>query len=807
MQLQKEDFIRLGVLGEWNDPYLSMDPYFEANTVRSLATIIDNKHLIRGQKPVHWCPACGSALAEAEVEYKDKQSPAIDVAFNMIDNNQLSEAFEVNKDDLTTTICFPIWTTTPWTIPANQAVCLHPDIEYSLVKISKEGATYLMVCAKELVDSTMERINPNQHQILSTTVGNKLEGIHLQHPFMDRHVPVILGEHVTTEAGTGCVHTAPAHGQDDYIVGQQYNLPTDTAINAESRFNNDIATLSGMSIPEGNKKLLEMMQENQTLLAHDTIQHSYPHCWRHKIPLIFRATPQWFISMDNNGLRDLALKTIKTIHWEPEWGETRIHNMIKNRPDWCISRQRTWGTPMCFIIDKEKGELHPRMPELLHQIADLIEQDGMETWHDLDLNNFLGEEADLYMKTADTLDVWFDSGSTHTTVLRHRAALKFPADIYLEGSDQHRGWFQSSLLTSLALYGEAPYKTVLTHGYVVDAKGLKMSKSLGNVVAPSDVTKKYGADVLRLWVASVNFRDDLHVSDEILQRISDAYRRIRNTTRYLLANIADFDPTQHAVPPKDMIALDCWAVDQAYQLQQKIITAYNEFQFQSIYQMLHNFCSQEMGSFYLDIIKDRQYTAKKDSPARRSAQTAMWLIAEAMVRWLAPILSYTADEIWQFLPNRKQESVFLDQWFQGLFELGNNQPLTRIQWDQLIILRDEINKVFEVKRHNDAIGSALDAKVTIYCSEDSMKFLQPLQEELRFILICSEVTLHLIDKKPENIDFSNDDIAVRVECSLAPKCVRCWQHRPDIGSNSEHPELCSRCIENIVGSGELREYA
>lgn len=798
--LQLEDFQRLGIIGDWANPYLTMDFKYEANAVRALAKIVDNGHLQRGQKPVHWCTECGSALAEAEVEYRDKSSPSIYVRFDAVDSKAVFTRFAAQGMG---PVVVPIWTTTPWTLPANQAVCVHPELHYALVKCEINQQTTYLVLAKDLVDAVMQTLAIDDYEVHGNIPGKILEGLSLQHPFMDKTVPVVLGEHVTIEQGTGNVHTAPAHGQDDYIVGVHYQLPLNNPVDSRSCFIEGTPIVAGMHVFKANEPILLTLADSG-LLHRALIQHSYPHCWRHKTPLIFRATPQWFISMDNKRLRAMGMAAVDAVRWIPAWGQARIGKMIETRPDWCISRQRTWGIPITLLTHKKTGELHPNMPAIIERVAKLIENDSIDAWFDCDLQSLIGSEADHYEKATDTLDVWFDSGVTHYCVLQKRADLIFPADLYLEGSDQHRGWFQSSLLSSLAISEQAPFKTVLTHGYVVDGKGLKMSKSIGNVILPADVVKDLGADVLRLWAASTDHTNEVNVSNEILKRAADAYRRIRNTARFFLSNLDDFDPAKDCVPVKDMVELDRWAVQTTIDLQEKIVAAYERYQFQVIYQLIHNFCSVEMGSFYLDIIKDRQYTAKQNSLARRSAQTALYHITEAFVRWIAPILSFTAEEIWQHMPG-KRESVFLELWYTGFPAM---EKLDKEYWRWFMTVRDEVNKVLELHRSNGEIGSALDAEVLLYGNTEFCQRLTRLGDELRFALITSEAKV-LSDKNlnGQSVTAAIDGLAIQVNVNKHQKCSRCWQRREDVGKDAAHAELCLRCVGNIEGSGEVRHFA
>jgi isoleucyl-tRNA synthetase len=804
---QRQDFIRLGVLGDWDHPYLTMDHQFEADIVRSLGKIVANDHIQKGYKPVHWCTDCGSALAEAEVEYQDKDSFAIDVAFQVVDEaDVLSRCHHVPQGGGQGPISVIIWTTTPWTLPANQAVALNPSFEYAMVEYEHEQEKRRLVVADDMLKDVMDRYGVAHYHVVAYARGEAFEGLMLHHPFYDRQVPVILGEHVTLEAGTGAVHTAPGHGLDDYLVGMRYKLPVDNPVGGNGCFVEGTERFAGLHVLSANEKVIEVLQEQGALLHEERLRHSYPHCWRHKTPIIFRATPQWFISMDHNGLRDSALKEIEKITWMPDWGKARIKGMVENRPDWCISRQRTWGVPITLFIHKQTGQLHPQTEVLIERVAKRVEARGFEAWFNLDLDQFLGETATDYEQVTDTLDVWFDSGVSHHCVLDVRDELTFPADLYLEGSDQHRGWFQSSLMTSAAMNGCAPYKAVLTHGFTVDAQGRKMSKSLGNVVAPQKVLKTLGADIIRLWVAATDYRNEMTVSDEILKRTADAYRRIRNTARFLLSNLNGFDPQHNRVEPAAMIELDRWAVDRTLQLQEEIVTAYSSYQFHIIYQKIHNFCVNEMGGFYLDIIKDRQYTTQADSLPRRSCQTAMYHIIEAMVRWLAPILSFTADEIWPSIPGERQSSVFLEQWYEGLYKLDEDDRFNADYWRQIISVREAVSKAMETFRAEG--NSSLDADVILYCNDDLHRQLGQLEDELRFVLITSDATTLPLEQKPDDLALDESlGIAIQVSPSPHAKCVRCWHHRQDVGSDAEHPELCGRCVENVTGDGEPRRFA
>ncbi len=807
---QRQDFIRLGVMGDWYRPYLTMDYVTEANIIRALGRIIEAGHLRKGFKPVHWCTDCRSALAEAEVEYEDKDSPAIDVRFPVLeDETLLARCHHVNGHDGRGPISVVIWTTTPWTLPANQAVAINPQADYALVQCEAEYGPERLLLAETLLKDAMLRYDIQDYRVVAYCKGQDLEGVLLQHPFYSREVPLVLGEHVTLDAGTGAVHTAPGHGQDDYVVGSRYGLPVDNPVGDDGCFLPDTERFAGQHVFVANEHVISALRAHGNLIHHEMLRHSYPHCWRHKTPIIFRATPQWFISMEASGLRDKALAEIGRVDWTPEWGEQRIEAMVGNRPDWCISRQRTWGVPIALFVHRQSAELHPRTAELIEAVAQRIEQRGIDAWFELDASELLGDEADDYVKVSDTLDVWFDSGVTHESILKTREGLAWPADLYLEGSDQHRGWFQSSLLTSVAINGQAPYRGVLTHGFTVDAEGRKMSKSRGNVVMPQKVVNSLGADILRLWVAATDYRGEMSVSDEILKRMADAYRRIRNTARFLLANLNGFSPDQDMVPMDELLKLDRWAVDHARQLQAQIVTAYQGYQFHQIYQLLHHFCTVEMGGFYLDVIKDRQYTTRADSLARRSAQSAMYHIVEAMTRWITPILSFTADEIWEHIPGEHTQSVFLQTWYQGLAPGAEDETFDQSFWQQIIGIREAVSKELERLRVAGGIGSSLDAEVDLYCSPTLQQLLGHLRDELRFVLITSYARVHAAEDRGEDAIAAEglDGLWISVMPSAHGKCVRCWHHREDVGSHAGHPQLCGRCVENITGAGETRVYA
>ncbi len=812
---QKESFKRLGIMGEWDKPYRTMDFATEANIIRALGKIADNGHLLKGFKPVHWCTDCGSALAEAEVEYKDKKSPSIDVRFKANDADSVLSKFKFEGAQGEGELSVVIWTTTPWTLPANRAVCFHEDLEYVVVQV-KGDTPERLILATELAKSVMERAGIEDYEFLGYAKGSDLELEQFNHPFLDISVPAILGEHVTTDSGTGIVHTAPGHGQEDFVVGQKYNLEVANPVGSNGVFLPDTEYFAGQHVFKANPAVVELLKEKGALLHFAEFEHSYPHCWRHKTPIIFRATPQWFVSMDQAGLRSKALEAIKGVKWMPDWGQSRIEGMVEGRPEWCISRQRTWGVPIALFVHKETAELHPNSLELIEKVAKLVEEKGIQAWWDLEPEAILGtEDAQNYEKVLDTLDVWFDSGVTHYAVVDNREEFNGnEPDMYLEGSDQHRGWFQSSLISSIAMKGKAPYKQVLTHGFVVDGQGRKMSKSIGNVVAPKDVTKKLGADILRLWVASTDYTGEVAVSDEILKRSADAYRRIRNTSRFLLANLNGFNPATDIVPVEEMVALDRWAVGQALAAQNEIIKAYDEYNTHAVVQRLMHFCSIEMGSFYLDVIKDRQYTAKHGGHAQRSCQTALYYIVEALVRWMAPVLSFTADEIWNEMPemqadgNKRGKFVFTSEWYEGLFGLAQDEELNNEFWTEIQEVRGSVNKLLEAARGDKTIGGSLQAEVVLFADDTLAAKLNKLEDELRFVLLTSKAEVKpLSEKSAAAHETELEGLFVEVNATKAEKCERCWHHTPDVGTISGHEHVCGRCVTNVEGDGEVRKFA
>ena len=808
---QRLDFIRLGVLGDWFDPYLTMKYETEANIVRSLGKIIKNGHVVRGDKPVHWCTDCGSALAEAEVDYKDKTSPAIDVRFPVIDTDAFIATMQTEAEAPGQgPISVLIWTTTPWTLPANLAVALNPKQEYVLLQVESERGPERLLLAAALVKDALGRYGVDDYKIVARANGEVFENQRLRHPFYDRESLLVIGDHVTLDAGTGAVHTAPGHGQDDFEIGKKYGLEIYNPVGDNGCFLPATEFFAGEHVFAANDHVIEVLREHNALMHLEKYQHSYPHCWRHKTPIIFRATPQWFISMEQAGLRDLAMAEIRKVRWVPSWGQARIESMIENRPDWCISRQRYWGVPIALFMHRETQELHPRTAELIEAVAQRIELNGIQAWFSLDASEVLGDEVDDYVKLSDTLDVWFDSGTTHFSVLQQDDRFTFPADMYLEGSDQHRGWFHSSLLASCAMHGQAPYRQVLTHGFTVDAKGMKMSKSVGNVVAPIKVTTTLGADILRLWVASTDYSGEMSISDEILKRTADSYRRIRNTLRFLLANTNGFEPARHSVAATDLLVLDQWIVAETLKLQSELQGHFDDYHFHVAIQKIHNFCSETLGGFYLDVIKDRQYTTQADSLARRSCQTAMYHVTEAMTRWIAPILSFTADEVWENMPGPRDDlGVFTAEWYDGLFAYSNTE-IDASTWDSVEQLRAEVTRNLEGLRQDGKIGSSLDADVTILADQALIDQLQSISDELRFVLITSAATLaplHAVESEDVITLRNGSRILVQAAPSEHQKCARCWHHREDVGSHTVHPELCGRCIDNIDGDGEQRRYA
>ncbi|OOR89422.1 isoleucine--tRNA ligase [Moraxella caviae] len=785
--LQMKDFKRLGVLGDWDNPYLTMNFAQEANIVRALGKIYDNGHIVRGLKPVNWCLDCASALAEAEVEYADKTSDAIFVGFEITDAKGVVDLGDEKAYAV-------IWTTTPWTLPANQAISINPHEEYSFIKTAKG----VLLLASELAKSVLETLELENLGELAKLKGEALEFVKVQHPLIDeREVSLILGEHVTIDSGTGLVHTAPAHGVDDYNVGQKYNLPVENPVGDTGVYLPAAKVFVGEHIYKAQPQILEALANSGNLLKHDKIRHSYPHCWRHKTPIIFRATPQWFISMEKMGLREKALADIKNVTWTPAWGQNRIEAMVADRPDWCISRQRTWGVPIAFFTHKETDELHPRTSELIEKAAQMIEKGGIEAWFEASCADFLGDEASQYNKVSDTLDVWFDSGTTHFAVLDQDDSLANPADMYLEGSDQHRGWFQTSLLTSEAIHGRAPFKQVLTHGFVVDENGRKMSKSLGNIIEPQREIDKTGADMLRLWIASADYRYEMSAGEKVFKGAVDTYRRIRNTVRFLLANTSDFNPATDSVALDELVSLDKFMLTHAKATQDAITKAYDDMEFHQAVQTVSAFCSQSLGGFYLDIIKDRTYTTRADGKPRRSAQTVLHHIAHALLRWIAPILPFTAQEAWAFVRSDAENDkyIFAQTWYELPQPAMNDISVS--DWEAILAVKDTVNKAIEDARIAKTVSSNLTAQVEISASGAVFSALDKLGDEARFVFITSDAAVKQGD----------GELGVRIAPAVGEKCVRCWHIRTDVGANAEHPELCGRCVTNAFGEGGERRYA
>ena len=793
---QKKDFIRLGVLGDWDKPYLTMNYQTEADTVRTLGEIYKAGYLYRGAKPVQFCLDCGSSLAEAEVEYKDKVSHAIDVAYPFQDSAALAKAFRLPENDAAPAFAV-IWTTTPWTLPASQAVSAGADIVYQLIDTPKGR----LVLAKDLAEAALDRYGFSGCPVLAETSGAALEGLLCRHPFLERDIPLLLGEHVTTDAGTGLVHTAPAHGLEDYFVCNKYGIELYNPVNAQGRYIAEVPRVAGLSVWEANPVIIDWLRENERLLCEAKIEHSYSHCWRHKTPLIYRATGQWFIGMDKAGtdgktLRDKAIKAVDDTEFFPAWGRARLQAMIEGRPDWVVSRQRYWGTPMTFFVHKESGELHPDSAALLEKVAQRIEEKGINAWFELDKAELLSPvDCEQYDKLPDTMDVWFDSGSTHFSVLKQRQELAWPADLYLEGSDQHRGWFQSSMLTGCATLGRAPYKQLLTHGFVVDQNGRKMSKSIGNVVAPQEVYNEFGADILRLWTAATDYSGELAISKEILKRVTESYRRIRNTLSFLFANLKDFSPIEDAVPFADMVEIDRYALVLARLLQERVAgDYYPRYAFHFAVQDIVQFCSEELGAFYLDILKDRLYTTQTGSHARRSAQTALYHITRSLVLLMSPILCFTAEEAWDIIGGGEEDSVLFHTWHNFPPASAGEAPLLE-KWTAVREARAVVNAAIEPLRTDKTVGSSLQAEVVLTAPEPLYGYLKALGSELRFALLVSAVRLE-----------KGDALAASVAPSAAQKCERCWHYVGDVGTVAAHPTLCARCADNLDGQGETRDY-
>ncbi len=792
VKIQSEEFQRLGIFGNWNDPYLTMTPHYEAQTARELAKLAERGSLFKGKKPIHWCSSCVTALAEAEVEYADHKSPSIYVKFPYVDELPESLSQLAGK-----TLNFVIWTTTPWTIPANLGLCLNPELPYVVVEANGE----LLVLAEGLVEQVMKTLGIEEYSITATFEAGIFERKNCQHPFYERNSLIILGDHVTLEAGTGCVHTAPGHGQDDYVVGLKYGLEIYNPVDDYGRYREDLELFGKMKLAEANPAVCAKLEEVGALLFQSEIGHSYPHCWRCKKPIIFRATEQWFVGMEQNDLRKKALAEIDKVEWIPSWGRDRIYNMVEGRPDWCISRQRSWGVPITVVYCEKCGD-DLCDGKIMHHIADQFEEPGSDIWFEKDASELLPAGTscpscghDKFSKETDILDVWFDSGVSHAAVCEHRDYLGSPVDLYLEGSDQHRGWFHSSLLESVGTRDRAPYKAVLTHGFVLDKDGRPMSKSMGNVIKPEEIINKYGAEILRMWVAATDYRDDIRLGNETLQRLSDAYRRIRNTARYLLGNLADFDPATDMVADGDLLELDRWALSRLSGLVSKVEKAYEKYEFHSIYHAVHNFCSIDLSAFYLDILKDRIYTSPKGSVEYRSARTSMFLILDAITRLIAPVMTFTADEIWQQMPGEREESVHLAS-FPKLMD-GRFDAELEGRYEQLQKVRSEVSKVLEKARAEKQLGQSLEAKIRLQLPEAVRPLLEQYRKELASIFIVSQV--ELTDSLTEGI--ASEQLAglkLQVLPAEGEKCERCWNFVTSVGANSEHPSICSRCADALA---------
>lgn len=811
---QKLDFIRLGILGDWDNAYRTMDFINQAGIIRSLSVMVKKGYVFRGLKPVNWCFDCESALAESEVDYLEKKSEAIDVAFLSIDNYNLVKIFGINNY-IEKPIEVVIWTTTPWTIPANQALHVRANCIYALVDVGDR----FIILAEKLVDKCLIRYKL-KGKIIAKTYGKYLEKIRFKHPlhnidsFYDRITTIYIGNYIDIKTGTGIIHSAPAYGEEDFIAYSKlkYNENMLNLVKGNGFYIKSLPVFGGNLIWKANSEIIEKLNKSKALRAKEKIVHSYMHCWRHKKPLIKMATEQWFIGMDvgKKSLRKKALESIKKVKIYPYNGKNRLYNMISNRPDWCISRQRIWGVPIPFFVHRKTGLLHKRTIEILEIIAKKVEKEGIEAWIKLKNCEIIGDEAIEYKKVTDILDVWFDSGTTHYHVMRgSNFILEDKADLYLEGLDQYRGWFQTSLITGAAINGYAPYKELLSHGFTVDYKGRKMSKSIGNVIYPQKIIKKYGADILRLWVVSNDYESEMTMSEEIIKRISDSYRRIRNTTRFMMANLRGFDPYNNIIVPEKMLALDRWALDRAAILQKLIKKAYKTYRFIEIYQQIYLFCTRDMGSFYLDIIKDRQYTTQKNSLYRRSCQTALYHIVEAMSRWISPICSFTAEEIYENLPGKRcKSSILLENYYINLITLPKDATMGREFWEIIIAVKNEVNKCLECYRNKKLIKSSLDANVTLYVNDTYYKLLSMLRGELRFVLITSAAYLKKgINKNKSAILTDLAGLQVLVEKSNYKKCERSWERLPDVGKDKKHPTLCARSIANLPGGpGEVRLY-
>ena len=791
VDIQREEFKRLGVFGDWENPYLTMAHPYEARITREFGTFIEKGMVYKRKKPVYWCSSCGTALAEAEVEYHDHTSPSIYVRFPFMDDlsERVPELAEMPTDVV-------IWTTTPWTIPANLAVALHPDLTYAALPVDGRA----LIVADELAGDFAAAAGIESKGPIARFQGKVLEGLRTRHPLYERESVIVLADYVTLEAGTGCVHTAPGHGQDDYETGLKYGLEVYAPVDDSGRFTQDVEYFANMAVFEANRHVIEKLEEAGALLAESLIDHTYPHCWRCKSPIIFRATEQWFISMDEGDLRGKCLEEINNVSWIPAWGQQRIYSMIENRPDWCISRQRSWGSPITIFYCQSCEETL-MSKEICDHVADLMEENGADIWYAREADDLLPPgtrcpacQGDSFRKDTNILDVWFDSGVSHAAVLEDRDDLTWPSDMYLEGSDQHRGWFHSSLLASVGTRGKAPYREVLTHGYVVDGNGRKMSKSMGNVISPQEITDRNGAEIVRLWVSAEDYRDDIRISQEILQRLAEAYRRIRNTCRYLLGNLDGFDPEKDTIPHEEMEELDRWALLRLSQVTGRILDAYGKYQYHTVFHALHNFCVVDLSNFYLDVLKDRMYASVRNGHLRRSAQTTFFFLAEGIVRLMAPILSFTAEEVWEQLPGTRSESVFLSR-FPASQAKWEDPELER-RYQDLLRIREVGTKALEEMRQSKEIGNALEAEVKFHCLEqETARFLLSFGPALADLFIVSKAVVEVTDTLPENTarDERTPGVGIQVVRTSGVKCERCWKYTEDVGSFQDHPTICGRC--------------
>lgn len=806
IEIQKNAFIRLGVLADWDNYYTTMDFKTESNILRTFYKILGKGYIYQNIKPVHWCFQCSSSLADSEVEYQNKYSTAIDVLFNAVDSNYIYSKLNLHK--INSPISIVIWTTTPWTIPFNRAILIHPSWKYCLIQYKN----HVLIIAKYLLKNFIERVGILKYKILGNIIGSKLKGLNFHHPFLNFCIPIVTGKNVNINLGTGAIHIAPGHGLDDYNVALKYNLEITNLVDEYGYFFSNLhVLLNKKHIFKIDNTIIEILKNKKTFLFQQKFLHSYPYCWRHKVPVIFRSTPQWFISIEKNNLRKKVLNKIKKVNWIPDWTQENISSLLLKRPDWCISRQRVWGVPIALFIHKKTGKIHPNMFNFTNIISQEIENYGIQAWWDLKIEDFIKEESKDYKKVFDTLDVWFDSGSTCFSILNTNSEYKkLNIDMYLEGTDQHRGWFMSSLILSIILKDSAPYKTVLTHGFTIDNTGKKMSKSISNIIKPEKIINRLGSDVLRIWVASSNYKKEISISDEVFKRSSDIYRRIRNTARFLLSNIYDFKYEDHKINSNKMVFLDQWAVHKTKIVQNKIINAYNTYDFHEVIKEIMNFCSIDMSSFYLDIIKDRLYTTKKNSKERRSCQTTIWYILESLVRWISPIISFTADEIWKYLPKKNRSKyVFLEEWFTDLFNLNEKSYINENFWNYIFKIRNEVNIVLENARIEKKINNSLEASIILYVDNFLLKKLKIIENELQFVFLTSKVDItdyqYADSQSYQSTVFKG--LKILLKKAIGKKCPRCWNYNTILKYvNIYQKRICQRCILNTIGKGEERHF-